>query len=149
MCRDFEGYKSLIRSTPIHAKNPDGASLLRIAIAYGSEPIALDLVQRRIEIDQPDRNGATEIQNALNKGFWNLARRLLENGASVAHRDDFGNNAVWYAVTHPKPDYDLVKLLIQNGSDIEGKNQAGRSPLDFAKEIGDSQMVEILEGFDA
>ena len=145
MVRDIENYKSLIQSTPLNMKDRNGASLLRIAIAYGSEPIALDLVDRGIEIDQPDGRGTTEIQNALTKGFWELARRLLARGASLSHRDRHGNNALWYATTNPRPDYELIRLLIANGSDIQTKNDWGRSPLDAAKERGDDKMLEILE----
>ncbi|MBP6004314.1 MAG: ankyrin repeat domain-containing protein [Pyrinomonadaceae bacterium] len=145
MVRDVDSYQRLIESTPIEAKDENGASLLRIAIAYGSEPIALDLVDRGIEIEQLDRKGKNEIQNSFYKGLWELGRRLIDRGANLEHFDWYGNNALWYAVTHPRPDYELLKLLVKAGSDVQTKNRAGRSPRDAARVIGDSKMIEILE----
>lgn len=39
---------------------------------------------------------------------------------------------------------DLVKLLIRCGADAQSKNKAIRSPLDFAKQIKDMEMINIL-----
>lgn len=145
MVRDFESYATLIQETNIDAKDEEGVSLLRVAIAYGSEDIALDLVSRGIEINQLDGKGSNELQNAFWKGFWRLGRELVERGADLHHRNEHGNNALWYASTHPHPDYDLIRLLVEKGSDVSTKNNAGRSPLDAAKERGNTKLVEILE----
>ena len=39
---------------------------------------------------------------------------------------------------------DLVKLLIRCGADALSKNNGMRSPLDFAKQIEDTEMINIL-----
>ena len=39
---------------------------------------------------------------------------------------------------------DLVKLLIKYGADALSKNNAMSSPLDFAKQIEDTEMINIL-----
>lgn len=39
---------------------------------------------------------------------------------------------------------DLVKLLVRYGADALSKNNAIRSPLDFAKQIKDMEMINIL-----
>lgn len=145
MVRDIEAYKRLIEQTDLEIKDKDGASLLRIAVAYGAEDIALDLVSRGVEIDQLTKSGMTELQTAFWRGFWHLGRKLIERGASLEHFDSNGNNALWYAVTHPRPDYELIEQLVNAGSDVQTKNRAGRSPLDAAQQIGDSRMIKILE----
>lgn len=145
MVRDFESYAALIEETDINIKDEDGASLLRRAIAFGSEEIALDLISRGIEIDQVDESGSTELQNAFWKGFWKVGAELVKRGADLHHRDKHGNNALWYASTHPKADLDVVRLLVEKGSDVHTKNVAGRSPLDAAKERGLTRLVEIME----
>lgn len=146
MVRDFEGYAKLIGSTDINTKNEDGASLLEVAIAFRSEDIALDLISRGIDIDHKDRKGMTELQNAFWMGLWKVGLDLIKRGADLHHRNKAGNNALWYASTHPKVDYDVVRLLVAKGSDIHTKNVADRSPLDAAKERGQTTLVEILEG---
>lgn len=146
MVKDVDSYRTLIELTPIETKDENGVSLLRIAVASGAEEIALDLVSRGIEIDQLSKSGMTELQTAFWRGFWDLGRKLIERGASLEHFDSNGNNALWYAITHPRPDYDLLKLMVRAGSDVQTKNRAGRSPLDAARQIGNSKMIEILEG---
>ena len=142
---DIDGYRHLMEVTPINSKSQRGASLLQIAIAYGSEEIAIDLVDRGIEIDNKTPMEVTELQDALVMGFNVLARKLVARGADLFHRESHGNNALWYASTHPRPDYDLVKQLVDAGSDVHTKNRAGRSPLDAAKERGNEKMIEVLE----
>ena len=144
MARDFESYENLIEETDINIKNENGASLLRIAVAYGSEDIALDLIARGIDIDQRDRKGTTELQNALLVNLPKVAYQLIAQGADLHHRDHYGNNALWYASTHPKRDLELVRLLVEKGSDIITQNAAGRSPIDAAQERGDELLLEIL-----
>jgi hypothetical protein len=149
MLGDFDGYSRLIEATDINAKDEDGASLLRVAIAFSNEEIALDLVSRGIEINQLDEGGSNELQNAFWKGFWKVGIELVNGGADLHHRNKAGNNALWYASTHPKVDYDVVRLLVAKGGDIHTKNVADRSPLDAAIERGQSDLVQILEGSDS
>lgn len=49
-----------------------------------------------------------------------------------------------YAVFYANNDYRLVKLLVRYGADALSKNNAMRSPLDFAKQIEDTEMINIL-----
>ena len=58
--------------------------------------------------------------------------------------DYYGNNPLWYAVFNANDDYCLVKLLVKYGADALSKNNAMRSPLDFAKQIEDTEMINIL-----
>ena len=69
---------------------------------------------------------------------------LLAKGGKVNILDSSGNNPLWYAVFYADGDYQFVKLLIKYGADALSKNKAMRSPLDFAKEIGDEMMTKIL-----
>jgi ankyrin repeat protein len=144
MARDFENYAKLIEETDINAKDEDGASLLRIAVAFGSEDIALDLLARGIQIDQKDRSGSTELQNAFVLGLRKVAVELIDRGADLNHRNNHGNNALWYAATNPRPNYDMVRLLVEKGCDAKTKNRAGRSPIDAARERNDETLLEIF-----
>lgn len=69
---------------------------------------------------------------------------LLQEGAKVNIIDCYGNNPLWYAVFNANDDYCLVKLLVKYGADALSKNNAMRSPLDFAKQIEDTEMINIL-----
>ena len=42
-------------------------------------------------------------------------------------------------------DYELVKILIDSGAKPNLKNNAGKSPLDFAKTINNDQLTRLLQ----
>ena len=70
---------------------------------------------------------------------------MLANGASVDLKDKYGNIPLWYAVFYAKGKYELVELLMQYHSDPYLKNNANRSPLDFAEIKSKPQLIEILK----
>ena len=43
-------------------------------------------------------------------------------------------------------DYQMVRLFMKYGADAHHKNKANRSPIDFAQQIEDVDMVKILLG---
>ena len=76
--------------------------------------------------------------------FYKKLLYLVKNRAKVNVTDCYGNNPLWYAVFNANNDYRLVKLLVKYGADALSKNNAMRSPLDFAKQIEDTEMINIL-----
>lgn len=58
--------------------------------------------------------------------------------------DIYGNNPLWYAVFNAHDDYKIIELFMEYGADTTTKNNAMRSPLDFARQIGDDVVIEIL-----
>jgi ankyrin repeat protein len=56
----------------------------------------------------------------------------------------YGNNSLWYSVVQPKKNYDLIELLVKNGSNPLNRNNAGRTPVDFAKQISDERVIRLL-----
>ncbi|HUH83135.1 MAG TPA: hypothetical protein VLX85_00910 [Stellaceae bacterium] len=61
---------------------------------------------------------------------------MLAAGADRSIQDRGGNTPLWSAVVNPKRDYALVEMLVRAGADPNGKNKAGRSPVDVARQIG-------------
>ena len=139
-----EHYHLSISSTPINCDNELGQNLLQEAIAYYRNSIAVDLVNRGININHQDNRGLTPLHYCVQHNNLTIAELLLAKGGKVNILDSSGNNPLWYAVFYADGDYQFVKLLIKYGADALSKNKAMRSPLDFAKEIGDEVMTKIL-----
>lgn len=53
---------------------------------------------------------------------------------------------MWVAVFYSDGYYDVVKLLKQHGVDSISKNNANRSAIDFARQIEDEELEQILVG---
>lgn len=139
-----EHYHLSISSTPINCDNELGQNLLQEAIAYYRNSIAVDLVNRGININHQDNRGLTPLHYCVQHNNLTIAELLLAKEGKVNILDSSGNNPLWYAVFYADGDYQFVKLLIKYGADALSKNKAMRSPLDFAKEIGDEVMTKIL-----
>jgi ankyrin repeat protein len=142
--KDDTQYSKLIETVNINVVDDDGQSLLHEAIAHYNNGAAIDLINRGINVNIADNNGQVPLHFcALHKNPI-VAAALLRNGADVNVKDIHLNNPLWTAVFNARGQYELVKLLLENGADPASKNRAGRSPLDFASQIDDKFLVSLL-----
>nr|WP_235549934.1 ankyrin repeat domain-containing protein [Paenibacillus sp. Soil766] len=75
-----------------------------------------------------------------------VAQEILKKGGDINIRDKYGNNALWTAVFNCKGKYyDMVELFMQYKPDVLTKNKAGRSPLDFANQVGNEKLIALLK----
>lgn len=84
--------------------------------------------------------GWTPLHEACNHGWFEVANRLVQAGASVNARGLDDDTPLHDAASggHQK----LVKLLVENGADIHAKNKKGKSPVDVAA----PRVLSILYG---
>ena len=71
-------------------------------------------------------------------------KNILER--NINYSNAYGRNLLQEAIVSCENiiAVDLVKLLVRYGADALSKNNAIRSPLDFAKQIKDMEMINIL-----
>ena len=71
-------------------------------------------------------------------------KNILER--NINYSNAYGRNLLQEAIVSCENTIavDLVKLLVKYGADALSKNNAMRSPLDFAKQIEDTEMINIL-----
>jgi ankyrin repeat protein len=105
---------------------------LQIAIAHRPE-LADGLIDRGVDIDNQDVDGATALHFAISWSHFDIAKKLIRRGANLSLRNKHGNDALWTAVLLPRPDYDVIRLLVEKGADPFIKNKAGRSSADMAQ----------------
>lgn len=140
----MEQYQQAMLNTDINSGNEYGQNLLQEAIGYCREDIAIDLINKGIDINHQDKKGWTPLHFCAQYSNTTIAEVLLQKGAKVNIVDIYGNNPLWYAVFNAHDDYKIIKLFMEYGADATTKNNAMRSPLDFARQIGDEVMIEIL-----
>jgi ankyrin repeat protein len=132
----------------INIINKSKNNLLQEAIAANSLKIGKALIEKKINVNFQDKNGQTSLHYAAAYSNYNLAVLILENGGDLSVKDKYGNNSVWTAIFNAKGEYyDIVSLFLKNGGDVLNKNNNNKSPLDFALQINDTALLDLIKTY--
>ena len=72
------------------------------------------------------------------------AQMLLENGADVNTKDDWGSTPLMNAV-YSESGIETVQLLLDNGADPTLKDSEGKTAYDYAVENKDAELRDLLK----
>ena len=133
-----------VLSAHINETNEFKQSLLHEAIAFKQDDYALFLIKKGINVNQQDYNGATALHFAVFYMYPEVIELLLQYGSGPDIVDMHGNGALWIAVFNARGEYGIVEQLKAAGANPNTKNKYGKSPLDFARQIKDDALIEIL-----
>lgn len=116
---------------------------LHIAASAGSLQAVRELLSRRsIDINQGNQQGETPLTIAAARAHTDVARLLLQNGASVFAVTDQGATALHTASLcgHSV----VCQVLIQAGSNLEAQTTLGYTCLHLCVEFGHTRVVKLL-----
>ena len=137
---------ALLRDANIDILDGDARTPLMYASLEGQLGLVTWLLSNGAGIDIQDRNGHTALHFAVQEGHMDIALCLLDHGAAIDAKDIHGNTPLWRATFEARGTYELVQLLMAHGADPASRNESGRSPLEFATQIRDQELVAILTG---
>ena len=136
---------ALIEQAEVDVLDGEGQTPLIHAAFAGKSEIVSAALAAGANINHQDRNGWTPLHFAVQEKRRELVEYLLAHGAAVGLKDVYGNTPLWRAAFDARGDYTLVRLLVSHNADPNSKNNAGRSPLDLATQVGDSALVAVLK----
>lgn len=120
---------------------PKFMSRLHLAAHFGLENTVKLLLMQGDDILARDGFGASALHKAAEAGHENLVQLLLEYGADVEAADVKGHSAIHRATISGKTG--TVRLLLRKNAHVS-KAIDGRSPLHFAAEAGNEEIVTAL-----
>lgn len=130
----------------INERDSFGSGLLHYAISGKRFEIAEFLIMNKVDINLLNNYGQTVLHLIPINPHYKIAELALQNNGDINIRDKYGNNAFWSAVFNCKgKNYEIVELYKRYNPDYLTKNNAGRSPLDFAKQINDDRLIKLIE----
>lgn len=94
--------------------------------------------------NKSDFNGVAPLHEAIFLKKVNTVKILLRAGADPNALTLDGSTPLFFAAYHGN--HEILDLVIANGGKILGKNKAGQSAIDVAKNNGDNKTVERLVG---
>ena len=103
---------------------------------------ATKILEKRNSFRDVRRNGVDLLFTAVQNGFSDIAKILIEKGCDVNLKYDGGYNALFASVI--SNNIDVVRLLIDNGIDINSKLDDGSNVLIFGLEKG-LISVEVID----
>ena len=155
------------------AKNAAGNTAFDVAVESGHDALAAILLKAVAGINGRDGRGWTPLHWAIVADDWDLVRELIEAGADISlgsqqnaleiaklmnsetklievFIDAKGVDAIvrdgWTALMHAARDghTEVVKLLIDNGADLNHKSNHGDTALMYAARDGHTDVVKFL-----
>jgi Ankyrin repeats (3 copies) len=155
----FYAKESLVRESWLQAywtaemyrSPPNSFTLLHLASFFGILPLAQNLVlkkgwinrvKRLFYVNQRDGDGMTALSWAAERGHEAVVRLLLEKGADVEAKADYGRTTLSWAAERGHEA--VVRLLLEKGADVEAKTQYGETALRKAVERGHEAVVRLL-----
>jgi hypothetical protein len=98
---------------------------------------------RNINVNvKDDLKGATPLHYAAENGHIEIARLLLQNGAEVNVRNNYGNTPLHWAASNGH--VDILHLLVENGVDLEAQDNNGERVLHWAVLNGNLPFIHEL-----
>ena len=129
----------------VNAWSTDGFQPLQLAAFFGRPEAVELLLARGAELSTPARHQfhVTALHAALAGPTPEVARALVAAGADVNARQQGGVTPLQEAAANGA--VDLVRLLLEHGADPAARDDNGRTAADWARERGQTAVLEILE----
>ena len=127
----------------VNAQDQHERALLHCAASNGHIEIVRMLVGAGADLEVKDRSDTTPLHYAVQFGFLDIVQYLLQQGASVQSQSMKGGIPLHNAVESLERN-DIVKVLIDAGSDINALDYDGNTPLDYALYHKNREAMEML-----
>ncbi len=101
-------------------------------------------VDTLIKFAPPDVLNMVMLLSIPPEGDALTAKLLLDHGVDVSGKDPRGRTILMLAASSDALPVETVKALIDRGADVNAKSGDGKTALDFAKQRGDTPIVDLL-----
>jgi ankyrin repeat protein len=141
---DIDAARLLIgKGAAVNFVDGDGSSPITIAIQKGHAKFADLLFAHHATLESSTTKAGVLIVAAAANGNRVIVELLIKRGVNVNAKDDYGQTALISATIYGQRD--IVRLLLDKKANAETRF-LGSTALDYAKERGDADLIELLSG---
>ncbi|GBL82486.1 hypothetical protein AVEN_252607-1 [Araneus ventricosus] len=101
------------------------------------------LLEGNADVNIKDENEVTPLCRAMRSKRADLIKLFSESATELKNiKDRYGITSLYYAVDYGL--YDVIRLFLAMGADINTINEYNRTPLLYAIELGNSSLVKLF-----
>jgi ankyrin repeat protein len=119
----------------INHTDKDGRTAIFHAILIASKDMIVQLLKDKPNLNIKDKKGWYPLHYAAQAYLIEILNLLIDNGAEVEVKDDYGNTPLWRATFSSLGKGEMIKLLLSKGANPENENDSGISPKQLANTI--------------
>ncbi|MFF2175717.1 ankyrin repeat domain-containing protein [Lysinibacillus sp. NPDC058147] len=138
----------LINETKVGLQDVDneGNNIVQVALLQQLNNTALikELLNQDIDLKRVNIDGKNTYETAILTQNKEAVQIFIDKGLDLNKVDQFGNNAIHVLLNHKKDNLTFLAGLIKKGTDVNGFNGQGQTPLYLAIINGDKKVVEEL-----
>ncbi|MFM8764495.1 MAG: ankyrin repeat domain-containing protein [Spartobacteria bacterium] len=123
-----------------------GLTLLHLAVLNGFPDLVEWLLDRKADINGPNRSGETPLHAAMifdHTPKSTMVTLLLERGADVNSRTPYGDTPLHRAVSAGRAD--KARLLLSHEADVNARANRGESPLHYVCREGSERIQNTVK----
>jgi ankyrin repeat protein len=128
----------------INSIDKDGRSAIFHAILIASIDVTKQLLKESPNLNLKDRKGWYPLHYAAQNYLVEIANLLIDDGADIESKDDYGNTPLWRATFSSQGKGDMIKLLISNGANPDNRNDSNISPIKLANSIANYNVKQFF-----
>ena len=127
----------------VNHADKDGMTPLIIASQQGYEMIVDYLIAKGAKVNTEDYSGSTSLMLASQHGRGNVVKKLIDSGANINQQAKSNGRSALYC-SCGNNQLDVVRILVENGADLEIQNNQNHSPLCIAAITGHREITKYL-----
>ncbi len=147
---NLEGIKETFSPDLLNTVDSSGDSALHIAVLKKNLPIVQFLIENGADVNIQNKLGKTALHHAGEQNAVDIAKLIIAHGGRLDIYDSYNNGPLWtatYNYNEKKERFEIVELFLKHGADKNHKNNAGRSPLDFANQIESEDILRLFSQY--
>lgn len=131
------------RGAGVDRRDRSGQTTLHYSVSQNRREVVEVLVAAGADVNLLSK-GETPLCRAVSKGSLDLVKYLIEHGADVKVPSPGYGGAVPLHLAAIGKSRSILTALLEAGSPTDVSDEMGRTPIDWAKEGGRGEMVELL-----
>ena len=145
---DLAAFESLVRQgADVNARDAQEDSAFLLAARNGHTALVRAALAAGADIRALNRYGSTALMGPAYRGHVDTVRVLLATPIDIHHVNNLGWTALLEAIvlgTDGDAHREIVRLLIERGSDVNARDRNGASALQIAGQRGQAEVAGML-----